>query len=264
MNLVLYCKSYFKDFDRLVLLSQSIEKYNKNNIPFYISIPKSDIELFISKNIKCTEVYFDETIYICETKIGWIQQQIIKSNFWRLGLCENYVCLDSDSYFIKDFYINDFIAYDNVPYTVMHEQHELFEWSNKFLENDIQERFNTEKDLLSDIFKRKYKKRWDFGSTPVIWSKKVWQLLDENVVKLNNLTFEKLIIICPSEFTWYGEALLTFRPFEILPIQSLFKFFHYKEQYNQAKEQGYTEEIYSKTYFGICLQSNFKNTKLTF
>ena len=33
-NLVLYCKSFDRDLDRLINLSKSINKYNKDNIPF--------------------------------------------------------------------------------------------------------------------------------------------------------------------------------------------------------------------------------------
>jgi hypothetical protein len=35
-NIVLYCKSYDRDLDRVIELSNSIKKYNKDNIPFYI------------------------------------------------------------------------------------------------------------------------------------------------------------------------------------------------------------------------------------
>lgn len=255
-NLVLYCKSYKNDLDRVKKLSTSIKEFNKENIPFYISVPEADYALFKQSNLEVTELLVDGDIHTAEGR-GWVQQQIVKSNFWRLGLCENYLCLDSDSYFIKPFYQHDFIAYNDVPYTVMHEQKELFEWADRNLHFDPQEGFNKEKDDIMSLFGREYKKRWDFGPSPIIWSKKVWQLLESNYIKPNNLTFEKLIEYCPSEFTWYGEALLAFRPFEILPVQPLFKVFHYPGQFIQAKQQGYTEEIFAKNYYGIILQSNF-------
>ena len=37
------------------------------------------------------------------------------------GICENYLCIDSDSEFIRDFYYSDFMYNDNTPYTIMHE-----------------------------------------------------------------------------------------------------------------------------------------------
>ena len=43
-KLVLYCKSYDKDVYRAKTLLDSIIKYNIEQIPFYISVPKKDIE----------------------------------------------------------------------------------------------------------------------------------------------------------------------------------------------------------------------------
>jgi hypothetical protein len=254
--LALYCKSYRRDIDRVEKLALSIQKFNEDKLPFYLSVPTEDIELFKQRNLPITDLIPDEDIFVAEGR-GWVQQQIVKSNFWKLDLCENYLCLDSDSYFIKPFYQHDFIAYEDVPYTVMHEQKELFEWAHVHLHFNPQEGFNQEKDQVMSLFNRQYKKRWDFGPSPTIWSKKVWKSLEDNYIIPNELSFEKLIEYCPSEFTWYGEALLAFRPFEILPVQPLFKVFHYPNQFIQAKQQKYTESIYTNNYYGIILQSNF-------
>ena len=74
------------------------------NIPIYISVPEKDLDLFNSKNLEKTHLIKDETICEVDTsKPGWIQQQIVKANFWNTGICKNYLCIDSDSYFIKPF-----------------------------------------------------------------------------------------------------------------------------------------------------------------
>ena len=59
---------------------------------------------------------------------GWESQQIVKSSFWKLNLCKNYMMIDSDSYFIKEFTCDDFLYDDETPYTVMHEQKDLFSY----------------------------------------------------------------------------------------------------------------------------------------
>lgn len=256
-NLVIYCKSYHKDLDRLIQLSESIKKYNIDNIPFYISVPKDDMELFKSKNIFCTEILCDDDIYKSEVQNGWFTQQMFKYHFWTLNLCNNYLCIDSDSYFIKPFYLSDFIAYDDIPYTVMHEQKELFDWSSVNINYDIKNPFLYEKKFMINYFRRPYTKEWDFGPSPVIWSCKVWKLFDDNYIKPSGMSFEELIKICPSEFTWYGEALLYFKPFSILPVEPLFKVFHYHSQYLDAKKNNHTEDSYKSNYFGIVMQSNF-------
>ena len=39
-KLVLYCKSYSNDVDRVKILLDSINTFNKDKLPFYISTPK--------------------------------------------------------------------------------------------------------------------------------------------------------------------------------------------------------------------------------
>ena len=46
LNFVLYCCTFRKDLKRTVKLAQSIQKHNKANIPFYISVPAEDVDLF--------------------------------------------------------------------------------------------------------------------------------------------------------------------------------------------------------------------------
>jgi hypothetical protein len=55
-KIVLYCKSYDKDVYRAKILLDSILKYNTDNIPFYISVPEKDVELF--KSVLGSEIIF--------------------------------------------------------------------------------------------------------------------------------------------------------------------------------------------------------------
>lgn len=254
-RIVLYCKSYHRDVDRVKILLESIIRYNSDDIPFYISVPSSDLDLFKSK--LGTEGYIllsDEEIDVEGT--GWQGQQIIKSQFWKLGVCHNYLCLDSDSTFIRPFYISDFIYKDNIPYTVCHEQKELFEWAQKNLPFDPQASFQVDRQKVMDVLGRAGR-YYDFGPSPVIWNSEVWKGLEESYTKPNNLTFSQLIAHSASEFSWYGEFLLVSGIIPIYPVQPLFKVFHYSDQYLQSKQQGYTLEDLSKNYLGIILQSNW-------
>ena len=127
-KLVLYCKSYDLDVNRAKILLDSIIKYNTDQIPFYISVPKKDIELFVK--VLGNESYTliaDETIDV--KNAGHKGQQIVKSQFWKLGLCENYVCIDSDCFFIKPFHVKDFMFNEQTPYTICHEYKSFFEVS---------------------------------------------------------------------------------------------------------------------------------------
>lgn len=254
-NLVLYCKSFHRDVDRVVNLAKSINTHNKDNIPFYVSVPRADINLFKSKGIK--NLIEDESIYDGKTD-SWLEQQIIKSNFWKLGECENYVCIDSDGYFIKDFYTTDFMHGES-PYTVMHEQKELFSWSTYNVGRlgfDPKNGFIADRQKIMEVFSRTGK-YYDFGPIPTIWSSKVWQSLEDNYINPNNLSWEQLLQYSPSEFSWYGEALLAFSAIKTYPAEPLFKVFHYKQQVEDYRRDGLTEEMISQNYLGIIMQSNF-------
>jgi hypothetical protein len=258
-KIVIYCKTYSGDLNRVKVLIDSVKKFNKDRIPFYISIPKREEQLFKDNvDTDYVNIVFDEDVFDMSVQ-NWYTQQVIKSSFWKLNLCENYVMVDSDSYFIRDFYIPDFMYDSTTPYTVMHEQKNLFEWSSRFEESighDPQHAFKEERLKIMKMMKREGR-FFDFGPGPVIWSCKVWEKLYETQLKPQNLDIVDLINIVPSEFTWYGEFLLKTRVIDIIPVEPIFKFFHFSSQYIYYKQLKYTEEILSKNYMGIVMQSNF-------
>ena len=94
-----------------------------------ISVNDEDLSLFQEKfSIYKADIIKDSDIIKCNIENAWKYQQVVKSQLHRLDITENYVCLDSDSFFIKDFFVDDFIVEDNIPYTIMHQQKELFSW----------------------------------------------------------------------------------------------------------------------------------------
>jgi hypothetical protein len=93
-DIILYCKSYRKDFLRLKRLLASIEQFNVDAIPFYISTPASDKAVL--EEVLGAQGYVwvaDESIVSANPKAdlqkyqampGGLSQQIVKSEFWRL------------------------------------------------------------------------------------------------------------------------------------------------------------------------------------
>ncbi len=258
-TIVLYTKSFSRDLERLQVSIESVKKHNKDNIPFYVSVPSAELSLFKNSiDTDYVKLLSDEDIYSVPEQ-SWRTQQIVKSSFWKLNVCENYVMMDSDSYFIKDFGVSDFMYSITTPYTVMHEQKDLFEWTSKFktiLGFDPIGSYTEDRKKIMDVFERQGRV-YDFGPGPIVWSAKVWESLEKNYIEPNELTFAKLIEYCPSEFTWYGEYLLSSRPIDIVPIEPIFKFFHFGQQYQMFKQLGYTEQDFSSVYFGIVMQSNW-------
>lgn len=139
MSLTLFCKSYRTDLKRAIRLAKSIRQFNVENIPFYLSAPIADVPLFKEHLADLdVEVIADELIVQRNPRLNLdrikslpdsVSQQVIKSEFWRLGLSDVYMCLDSDAVFIRPFYQSDFLWANDLPYTVMDEGHELLEAS---------------------------------------------------------------------------------------------------------------------------------------
>ncbi|SNX29042.1 hypothetical protein SAMN06295945_1405 [Polynucleobacter meluiroseus] len=266
-DLVLYCKSYRRDFLRLKRLLNSIKKYNVDQIPFYISCPQEQYAELIK--IMGSEESFhwvsDEAIIasnprvaagIEKTRSGGLSQQAIKSEFWRLGISENYVCLDSDCIFIKDFGVSDFLASDGNPYTVIYQNKEFFQLAINRGENQVTTNLKKEGDLVKALFDRKGPNYY-CPCPPFIWSAKVWRSLDESYLQPRNMSFWDISTGAHPESLLYLEALLNFRAIPLYPIEQLFRIYYYSWQYYLLKRVGENQEKIAENYLGVIYQSNW-------
>jgi len=187
---------------------------------------------------------------------GHISQQIVKAEFWRAGFADTYVCLDSDCYFLRPFRDADFVSPDGTPYTVMHEAKELLQFAEISGMNKIARNRERECAEIQQQFGR-VGRCWDFGPVPVVWSGHVWNDLEERYLRPRGMTIIDAINTHPGELRWYGEALLAFRSIPILPVEPLFRCYHYEEQYYFWKRHGENDEIIARNYLGACMQSNW-------
>lgn len=267
-NIVLYSCTFRKDLKRTVKLAESIRKHNKSNIPFYISVPPEDVELFKEHLQGFDVIIFDERdIFKMNPKLdidtlysirGGLRQQVIKSEFWRLGIAENYLVLDSDCIFIRDFDERDFLFQDDIPYSVIHEGRDVLQATERFGPKKIRQHFLADREPIKAALGRKGV-TYDFGYAPFLWSKKVWQSLDTHYLTPNGMNFLDAVLLCGSEFTWYGESLIHFRAIPIYPREQLFKHYHYEHQLWADQVLGYRENILAHDYLGVVYQSNWES-----
>lgn len=265
-DIVLYCKSYHRDVMRAKRLAESVRMHNPGNLPFYLSCPLDDRALF--RDIIGTDgitLLTDEEIVAQNSFInqhalgalpGGLSQQIVKSEFWRLGVSENYLCLDSDSYFVRDCNKEDFLTPSGAPYTVMNESLELRLFGALHHHSKIAHNRDMECKAIMEIFGRKGR-QYDFGPLPVVWSRHVWADFAEKFLEPRSMNFLDAIKLFPSEMRWYGEALLKFKSIELWPVETLFRCYHYEDQFRVAKKSGETDEALSQIYLGVCSQSNW-------
>ncbi len=266
-KIVLYCCTFSRDLLRTVRMAESVTKHNKSKIPFYISVPDDEVRLFREKLKGIPVIIFSEQeIFRANPKLGikklyevpgGIRQQVIKSEFWRLGKSENYLVLDADCVFIRDFDESDFIAKDNIPYSVIHEGRDLLQVTNQFGPERTREYFLADREPIKAAIGR-HGIIYDYGYAPFLWSAKVWKSFDENYLIPKNLNFLDAILYCGSEFTWYGESLVNYQAIPIYPREQLFRHYHYENQLWIDQALGYTEAKLAKDYMGIVYQSNWQ------
>ena len=267
-DFVLYCKSYSRDFLRLKRLLESVSQFNTDHLDFYISTPKSDKGLL--EEVLGQDGYIwvaDEEIVAAnpmadfaqyQVMSGGLSQQIIKSEFWRLGFAENYLCLDSDSLFIRKFYKSDFMSGDGTPYTVLHQNKELFQLAANRGEEKIERDLRGEAERVKALFDRQGPNFY-CAPSPFIWSAKVWQSLEREYLNPKGISMWALISPQLPETLIYGEALLKYRAIPLIAIEPLFRTYHYDWQYFLMRRLGETKTNVAQNYLGIIYQSAWES-----
>jgi len=250
--LILFCKSFRDDVLRVKRLLDSVIRLNEDCIPFYLCIPKNDLPIFqelidfeaLRANYRgIIEIILDEDVVKAmpqgnldtyyATK-GYISQQIMKAQVWHLLKCENYLALDSDSYFIKPFHLHHFIHESGYPYTVMHDGNELISLSEKLGHPKVKEAFIRDSQSMKQEFDRTGID-YDFGPAPLIWSSKVWLSLEQHLANTSETIWQAFNRL-PSEIRWYGEALLKYQAIPLYTTSPIFHCLHYAWQAEYYKK----------------------------
>lgn len=265
----LYCKSYRVDLRRVMRLAQSVAEFNNDKIPFYISVPKSDLSLFRQHlDGLAVEIIEDEAILartpyngqnLCVDLPGHISQQVIKSEFWRLELAESYLCLDSDAKFIRPFEQSEFIWQSGIPYTVMDEAHDYLENSLAKKKENILDAFRLEALKVQSLIGRQGR-IYSFGPFPLPWHRRVWESLEHEFLRPQKLNLIDAIKLAPLESRWYAEALLSYQAIPLMPCQPLFKVYHHAWEYDRDQRLKIDEKKLAQIYSGVIYQSAWERS----
>ena len=133
-DVAIFVKSYAPDLPLVHRLLDSTSKHNRDRISVFISVPADDVVAFqnLSRRFADVSVLPDDHFGIQTPDQnmwgmapGYILQQVIKLNVQTLAEARNYLILDSDTYFIRDFETKDFIAPDGTGLTVFAEDKDL-------------------------------------------------------------------------------------------------------------------------------------------
>jgi len=268
-DFVLYCKSYRNDFLRLKRLLVSVTEFNVDRLPFYISTPKAD-KVALLEILGDADNYLwvaDEDIVSANPRSsfekyqampGGLSQAIVKSEFWRLGFAENYLCLDSDCVFIRPFMRSDFMGNDGALFTVLHQNKEYFQLAQNRGEGRVEKNLQAEAQRVQALFER-VGPEFYCAPAPFIWAAKVWKSLDQEYLQPKSMSIWDLVTPEYPETLIYGEALLKYRAIPLVAIEPLFRVYHYDWQYFVLRRLGETEEKLKSNYLGILYQSNWES-----
>jgi len=259
---VMFCKTYSADLNNFKLMISSFNQFNKENIMLYVSVPEKDFykyTKFESNSIKIItdESYAKEYFTINEyfgLSSGYINQEICKLSFWELNVCENYLCIDSDIQFIRDFYLSDFMFNEEIPYTILVmdkdlsiEKHyrDFWTWRSKLI-----------KKIYDEIGLDDPRQRTCHGMQ--VLSVKVLKSLKQDFMQQKGYEYKNLIEISPYEFTWYNVWFQKSGLVKEISVEPFFKTFHMRMDYLFARLKLLKQEDFAKAYVGIILNSNWQ------
>lgn len=267
----LFCKSYGADLERAAALVESARRFNREGLKLFLSVPANELAAFRARiGTEGVEWLADEDIVAhtaadskkrLQEMPGGHTQQVVKSEFWRLGVAENYVCLDSDCLFIRPFGASDFMASEGHPYSVLHEGKPWRQFCQTHGLGWAIRADEAEKSRAREFFGRSGP-IYQFGPLPVIWSAKVWKALADHYLAPKGWSLFDAIQAHPVEATWYGEALLAYGAIPIHPREPLFRAYLYLEDYEHDQGLGITRDIVARDYLGVVLQSNWYPKRL--
>jgi len=265
-NIALVTKTFSTDIPSYKVLFDSINKYNEDNLPIFVVIPFRDKKLL--EDTIGTEGYtllFDHDIHSFKHPMaGWEQQMIIKLKLHEHISTNNLLIIDSDGKFIRPFYEKDFIAYDNIPYSIVHENKQIAEYETALKGGDYNNTgYAKAVRAYRDIFGFKSNKIYDYGPNPHLWSTKVLSDLYSNYLNYYGLELEEFCLTMKNKYEihfretlTYGEYLMAGSSIDIIPSGPLFKTFHWHEMVEFEKGTGLElEENIAKNYLGIIMQS---------
>lgn len=255
-------KSYFEDIKYVQRLITSYNNYNKNDIKLFLIVPKIDLIHFAKFENNNIILLNEELLekYLVKKEVnnirpGYINQEIIKLSFWELGYCKNYLCLDSDGIFLRDFYYHDFMYNDEIPYTILVEDNEL----------KIEPEYYNEHWISRDIQLKKIIKSIGLKNTShyltchgfAIFSYQVLNSFKEKFMKSKNYSYANLLEISPYEFSWYNFWIQYDKTIDIHIREPLFKYLHHKNQHLDLILKNITIEDISRGYVGLVVNSNY-------
>lgn len=280
-DLVLFCKTCLKDKENLIIQADSIKKYNKEHIPYYISVREDEYEEFskIKKKHSFTyEIILDENVSNILTEneyhsdkynVSYINQQLVKLEFYKTNIAKHYVVIDSDCYFIKNFGINDFLVDSDTPYLPLTERLKgdrnfwslfLIGGTERNKKSYLSKKTDAKQNVTIEQFIGRNGKYFTIEMPFVITSEYMADFETVFLKQEKNMTISELLVKYPSEMQLYCNYLLK-KHFKYQACNALFLPNHLDASYQILRWLGFDEQLISQNYIGILMNDGYVKSK---
>lgn len=258
----MYCKTWSGDFEQFSNLIDTFHRYNRDNVLLYVSAPENELHLFEKFICRTVFIVSDEsyandyfaTVGHHGMSLGYANQEICKLTFYKSGVAQNYLCLDSDTVFIRNFHFFDFMHDEKIPYTVLVMDKDL----------SIERHYRTVHWLGRQAA---IKKIYDYMEledrrlrschNAQVFNIKVLESLALDFMKPKGLRYNDLLKISPYEFTWYNVWFQKTGLVKEFAVEPFFKMLHMRQEYTFSRLKLLREEDYAQAYVGLVLNSKW-------
>ncbi len=293
----LMCKSFAPDLERFEVLVRSILDHDQSGLRLVVCVPHADLADF-RRVVPASALLIAEEEFVeprCFDWLdGWRQQQVVKLAFYRLGLCDRYLAIDSDCYFIRPFSEEDvFGPPDEIRVVAQtaerdHGYGALGGDNNLVLGLTARSTYSSAKvdfrpdplkipegflhdlnykncppdlawSLIPYAFSADYPaRRITCLPPPMLFCAEILAALDL-MISGQGLSFVDLIHLSPWEADWYGHFALKYYAERIRTVSPMFVHFTTDEQLAAARQAGVTHKTLARNFLGVNLAARHQS-----
>lgn len=262
-DFAMYCKTYRHDLARAQVLVDSWRRHNRDGLTLYLSCPADDLPLFAPLAGDGVRLLADESYAgpaltdqgFAGMSAGYVNQQICKLTFYRAGLAHNYLCLDADTVFIRDFRVDDFMHSPGVPYTVLVMDKDL---SIERHYRDVH--WLGRQAMVADIYRHVGldDRRLRTCHNAQVFNAGVLHTLEQVFMRQKGWRHVDLLRHGSYEFSWYNAWFQKCRQVPEVAVEPFFKMLHMRPEYIFSRLRMLRESDYAQAYVGLILNSKWR------
>jgi hypothetical protein len=258
---VILVKSHLPDLPYVERLLDSFARHNADGVDLHLVVPPDDSAAFArlaaDHVVLSGEDAFAEHLThepVAGFSPGYINQEIVKLCFWESGAADNYLCLDSDAEFVRDFHVADFMADETTPFTFLSEDSELQAEPDYYASHWVARRERLRR-IQEEIGLTDAPLRTVHGHA--VFSATVLRAFRDRFLAPRGWDYVDALALAPYEPTWYSLWLQKDRTIPIVEREPVIKTFHDPTQQLDYVLRGLDADDVARGYVAVVVNSNY-------